>query len=197
VHVALIDPVTGKSAREGEICLDLTVGPVNLMAGYLNDPEKNAEATRDGYFHTGDVASRDEDGCITFIGRTDDIFKSADYKVSPFEVESILIEHPAVLEAAVVGAPDDTRLNITKAYIALAAGWDASDETAFTVLRHARVALTPYMRVRRIEFFELPKTASGKIRRVELRQREIDAAAVGIRIDTEWREEDFPDLKRP
>ncbi|TFB46737.1 AMP-binding protein [Cryobacterium tagatosivorans] len=196
VEIALIDPITGAPASEGEICLDLAAVPLNLMAGYLGSPEATAESMRGGYFHTGDVAVRDDDGCITFVGRTDDIFKSSDFKVSPFEVESILIEHPAVHEAAVVGAPDETRLNVTKAYVALAAGWAPSQETAFALLSHARASLPPYMRVRRIEFFELPKTASGKIRRVELRQREVEAATSGIRIAVEWREEDFPGLKR-
>lgn len=195
VDIALIDPISGAPAAEGEICLDLTTVPLNLMAGYLDASEATGAAMRGGYFHTGDVAVQGDDGCITFVGRTDDIFKSSDFKVSPFEVESILIEHPAVHEAAVVGAPDETRLNVTKAYVALAAGWAPTEETAFALLRHARDALPPYMRVRRVEFFELPKTASGKIRRVELRQREVDAATAGIRISVEWREEDFPELK--
>ena len=195
VHVALVDPITGATAHEGEICLDLSSPAVNLMAGYYGDPVRSAEVVRDGYFHTGDVASRDENGYITFIGRTDDVFKSSDYKVSPFEVESALIEHPAVAEAAVVPAPDDTRLNIAKAYIVLAVGWDATEETALEVLRHARVSLPPFMRVRRLEFFELPKTTSGKIRRVELRERENAAAAAGLRLPDEWRDDQFPQLK--
>ncbi|MET0853504.1 MAG: AMP-binding protein [Microterricola sp.] len=198
VHVAIVDPITGapSTSGEGEICLDLGTRPLNLMTGYLGDEARTRESMRGGYFHTGDVASRADDGTLTFIGRTDDIFKSSDYKVSPFEVESILIEHPAVAEAAVVGAPDATRLNITKAYIALAAGVSPDEATALAVLAHARASLPPYMRVRRIEFFELPKTASGKIRRVELRQREVDAADAGVRSPGEWREEDFPGLKR-
>jgi acetyl-CoA synthetase len=194
VHIALIDPVTGRPADEGEICLDLSHDAVNLMAGYLGDPERSADVIRDGYFHTGDVASRDADGYITFIGRTDDIFKSSDYKISPFEVESVLIEHPAVAEAAVVPAPHETRLNITKAYVVLASGWEADADTALAVLRHARTALPPYLRVRRLEFFELPKTTSGKIRRVELRARETDAAANGERLPDEWRDDQFPEL---
>ncbi len=196
VRISLVDPITGEVTDEGEICLDLSETAVNLMAGYHGDPERTAEAVRDGYFHTGDVASRDSDGYITFIGRTDDIFKSSDYKVSPFEVESVLLEHPAVAEAAVVPAPDDTRLNIAKAYIALAAGWESNGETALEVLRHARNGLPPYMRVRRVEFFELPKTSSGKIRRVELRMREDDAAATRTRLADEWRDDQFPELKR-
>ena len=214
VDIALIDPLTGEvvngSGAEGEICLPLAAGaaghesrsgsgaaprPLNLMTEYLGNPEATARATAGGYFHTGDVAVRGENGVLTFVGRTDDIFKSSDFKVSPFEVESALIEHPFVAEAAVVGAPDDTKLNITKAYVALAAGVPANEDTARAVLAHAREALPAYMRVRRVEFYDLPKTASGKIRRVELRQREIDAHAAGERIATEWRESDFPGLK--
>ncbi|TFC91574.1 AMP-binding protein [Cryobacterium sp. TMT3-29-2] len=196
VAITLLDPITGEESDEGEICLDLSRTAVNLMAGYHGDPERTREAVRDGYFHTGDVAHRDFGGYITFIGRTDDIFKSSDYKVSPFEVESVLLEHPAVAEAAVVPAPDDTRLNIAKAYIALAAGWESNGETALSVLRHARTGLPPYMRVRRVEFYELPKTSSGKIRRVELRMREDAAAARRETLPDEWRDDQFPELKR-
>ncbi|WP_035850569.1 AMP-binding protein [Kitasatospora azatica] len=192
VPVVLVDPVTGKPAEEGEICLDLTRRPLNLMTGYLGDEERNAEAMAGGYYHTGDVASRDADGYITYIGRTDDVFKASDYKVSPFELESVLIEHPAVAEAAVVPAPDPTRLAVPKAYIALAPGWAPDRETALAILRHARQNLAPYLRVRRLEFFELPKTISGKIRRVELRAREEQ----GGELSTEWREEQFPELRQ-
>ena len=195
VDLVLVDPVTGAPADEGEICLDLTTRPVNLMAGYLGDEARTAESLRDGFFHTGDVARRDADGTITFIGRTDDIFKSSDYKISPFEVESVLIEHPAVAEAAVVGAPDDVRLNVAKAYVHLAAGWEPDEETALAVLRHAREKSPAFMRVRRVEFGELPKTASGKIRRVELRQREVAAADAGERLEGEWRDDQFPGLR--
>jgi acetyl-CoA synthetase len=195
VHVALLDPLTGELADEGEICLDLSQPAVNLMAGYFEDAQRTRTATRDGYFHTGDVATRDENGYITFIGRTDDIFKSSDYKVSPFEVESVLIEHPAIAEAAVVPAPDATRLNIAKAYIALAPGWEPTEDTAKAVLLHARLGLPPYMRVRRIEFYELPKTISGKIRRVDLRNREADAANDNVRLPGEWRDDQFPDIR--
>lgn len=196
VSAVLIDPLTGAEADEGEICLRLTPErPVNLMPGYFGDAEATARATAGDLFHTGDVAQRGDEGVLTFVGRTDDIFKSSDYKVSPFEVESALIEHAFVAEAAVVAAPDETRLNVTKAYVALAAGTPADAETARAVLAHARATLPPYMRVRRVEFFELPKTTSGKIRRVELRQREEAAHAAGERIASEWREEDFPGLK--
>lgn len=195
VNAVLIDPLTGDESDEGEICLRLDPPPANLMPGYFGNAEATAKAMRDGLFHTGDVAQRGEGGVLTFVGRTDDIFKSSDFKVSPFEVESALLEHGSVAEAAVVGAPDETRLNVTKAYVALAAGIEAGEDAAREILAHAREAMPAYMRVRRVEFFELPKTASGKIRRVELRQREVEAFDAGERIASEWREEDFPGLK--
>ena len=194
--IVLIDPLTGRIGDEGEICLPTApTRPLNLMPGYLGEPERTAKVDHDGYYHTSDVAVRDADGQLTFVGRTDDVFKASDFKVSPFEVESILLTHPAVAEAGVVGAPDAVRLNIVKAYVALAASWGASAETARAILAHAREHMPPYMRVRRVEFFELPKTISGKIRRVELREREVAAADADERLTAEWRETDFPDLK--
>ncbi|MVU81375.1 AMP-binding protein [Nocardia sp. ET3-3] len=190
VPVVLVDPISGKPADEGEICLDLTAAPVNLMTGYLGDPARNAAVMEGGYYHTGDVAARDSDGYITYIGRTDDVFKSSDYKVSPFELESVLIEHPAVVEAAVVPQPDDTRLAVPKAYVSLAAGWEPNRETARAILEYARDHLAPYLRVRRLEFTDLPKTISGKIRRVDLRRREEQAHAAGETLSTEYRYED-------
>ncbi|WP_067687486.1 AMP-binding protein [Nocardia jejuensis] len=190
VPVVLVDPLTGELSDEGEICLDLAASPVNLMTGYLGDPERNAAVMDGGYYHTGDVANRDSDGYISYIGRTDDVFKSSDYKVSPFELESVLIEHPAVVEAAVVPQPDDTRLAVPKAYITLAAGWEPNRETARSILEYARDQLAPYLRVRRIEFAELPKTISGKIRRVDLRRQEEQAHATGDPRSTEYRYED-------
>ncbi len=103
--IELIDPVSGEPAEEGEICLPLANRPLGLMVGYRDDDERTSDAMRDGYYHTGDVASRDEDGYITYVGRTDDVFKASDYRISPFELESVLIEHPAVAEAAVVPSP--------------------------------------------------------------------------------------------
>ncbi|WP_406833172.1 AMP-binding protein [Pedococcus sp. KACC 23699] len=196
VPVALVDPLTGEQGDEGEIVLDLSKHPVNLMTGYLGDAERQAEAMADGWYHTGDVASRDADGYITYIGRTDDVFKASDYKISPFELESVLIEHPAVAEAAVVPAPDATRLAVPKAYVVLAAGWEPDAETAKAILAHAREHLAPYLRVRRIEFFELPKTISGKIRRVELREREQRAFDGGRSLSEEFRDDQFPELRR-
>jgi acetyl-CoA synthetase len=194
--VTLVDLVTGQKSDEGEICIDLSRRPVSLMTGYQGDDERHADAMTGGYYHTGDVAVRDEDGYIFYVGRTDDVFKASDYKISPFELESVLIEHPAVAEAAVVPAPDELRLAVPKAYVALAAGWEPDRETALAILRHAREKLAPFQRVRRLEFFELPKTVSGKIRRVDLRGREREAASEGVSLP-EWRDEEFPELREP
>ncbi|HEY8456128.1 MAG TPA: AMP-binding protein [Actinopolymorphaceae bacterium] len=190
MSVVLVDPVTGQPSDEGEICLDLSRRPACLMSGYLGDPSLDAEAMAGGYYHTGDLAERDADGYITYVGRTDDVFKASDYKVSPFELESVLLEHPAVAEAAVVPAPDPVRLAVPKAYVALAAGHAADEKTAASILSYARERLPAYNRVRRIEFVEaLPKTISGKIRRVELRERETKLAADGERPPGEFRED--------
>jgi acetyl-CoA synthetase len=178
-EVTLVDPVSGQPADEGEICLDLSQRPLGLMTGYLGNPEQDAEAMRGGYYHTGDVAARDQDGYITYVGRTDDVFKASDYRISPFELESVLIEHEAVAEAAVVPSPDPVRLAVPKAYVALVAGVVPSAEVARSIIEFSRDRLAPYKRLRRIEFSELPKTISGKIRRVELRQQEAGRTAGG------------------
>ncbi|MDN3056366.1 AMP-binding protein [Streptomyces sp. SRF1] len=173
-RVVLLDPVTGRPGEEGEICLDLTGPegrPVGLMTGYEGDEERTAEATAGGYYRTGDIGSRDADGYITYIGRADDVFKASDYKISPFELESALLEHEAVAEAAVVPAPDPLRLAVPKAYIVLAEGWEPGPDTAKALFAHSRAVLAPYKRIRRLEFADLPKTVSGKIRRIELRER--------------------------
>ncbi|MFF9012421.1 AMP-binding protein [Streptomyces sp. NPDC014870] len=171
-RVTLVDPVSGKAdVDEGEISLDLSADPVGLMTGYHGDPERTAEAMAGGYYRTGDIGSRDADGYITYIGRADDVFKASDYKISPFELESALLEHEAVAEAAVVPAPDPLRLAVPKAYVVLADGWEPSAETARALFAHLRAVLAPYKRLRRIEFADLPKTVSGKIRRIELRER--------------------------
>ncbi|MFG2145436.1 AMP-binding protein [Streptomyces sp. NPDC048696] len=169
--VELLDPVTGApGAAEGEIALDLSARPVGLMTGYHGDPERTAESMAGGYYRTGDIGARDADGYITYIGRADDVFKASDYKISPFELESALLEHEAVAEAAVVPAPDPLRLAVPKAYIVLAEGWEPGPDTAKVLFAHSRAVLAPYKRIRRIEFGELPKTVSGKIRRIELRE---------------------------
>src|SRR6202035_4638199 len=171
-EIVLLDPASGEEAEEGEICLPLDQRPLGLMTGYRDDSERAAEAMRGGYYHTGDVASRDADGYITYVGRTDDLFKASDYRISLFELESVLIEHEAVAEAAVVPSPDPTRFAVPKAYVTLAAGFEPSAETAVSILGYTRQRLSPYKRIRRLEFSELPKTISGKIRRVELRAQE-------------------------
>ncbi len=196
--VVLVDPVTGalvEGRGEGELCLDLSARPLPLMTGYVGDASRQAEATAGGWYHTGDLASRDGDGYLTYVGRTDEVFKASGYKISPFEVESVLIEHPAVAEAAVVPAPDELRLAVVKAYVSLAPGWEPIEQTALEVLRHAREHLAPWQRVRRVEFAELPKTISGKIRRVELRKREVAAAMDGPTPRLEWRDDQFLELK--
>ncbi|MFB6940826.1 AMP-binding protein [Streptomyces sp. NPDC060286] len=171
-RVELLDPVTGEpGAVEGEISLDLSARPVGLMTGYHGDPDRTAEAMAGGYYRTGDIGSRDEDGYITYVGRADDVFKASDYKISPFELESALLEHEAVAEAAVVPAPDPVRLAVPKAYVVLAEGWEPGPDTAKVLFEHSRAVLAPYKRIRRLEFAELPKTVSGKIRRIELRER--------------------------
>ncbi|HEU0205821.1 MAG TPA: AMP-binding protein [Pseudolysinimonas sp.] len=190
--VVLVDPVTGLVGDDGEICLDLSRPHPMLMTGYLGDPERTAEAMAGGFYHTGDVATRDADGYITYVGRTDDVFKASDFKISPFELESALIEHPAVVEAAIVPAPDELRLAVPKAYVVLAAGYEPNEAIALEILGFARTRLSPFQRIRRIEFFDLPKTISGKIRRVELREREEQLAA-GRVIAVEWRDDSLRD----
>ncbi|GAB2860165.1 isobutyrate:CoA ligase IbuL [Streptomyces deserti] len=185
-RVVLLDPVTGApGAEEGEIALDLSDRPVGLMTGYHGDADRTAEAMAGGYYRTGDIGRRDEDGYVFYVGRADDVFKASDYKISPFELESALLEHEAVAEAAVVPAPDELRLAVPKAYVVLADGWEPGSDTAKVLFEHSREVLAPYKRIRRLEFGDLPKTVSGKIRRIEL--REATAAGSG----NEYREEDF------
>ncbi len=191
--IVLRDP-QGRIAEEGEICIDLAQRPLSLMHGYIDDPERTAEVMRDGYYHTGDVASRDADGYLTYIGRMDDVFKSSDYRISPFELESVLIEHVAVAEAAVVPSPDPLRLSVPKAFVTLAGGHSPDAVTALSIFEHIRARVSPYKRIRRIEFNALPKTISGKIRRVELRNGELGRAAAGERNPREFWEEDFAEL---
>jgi acetyl-CoA synthetase len=188
--VVLLD-VEGRPGQEGEICLDLAQRPVGLMQGYLDDPERTANAMGAGYYHTGDVAVRDADGYLTYVGRMDDVFKCSDYRISPFELESILIEHPAVVEAAVVPSPDPLRLSVPKAFITLAAGAAPDPATAVSILRHVRERVSPFKRIRRLEFAVLPKTISGKIRRVELRRLEERRAPAEGRRPQEFWEEDL------
>jgi acetyl-CoA synthetase len=194
-RVTMLDP-DGVPGNEGEVALPLDVRPLGLMLCYEDSPEKTAEVMRDGYYRTGDTAQIDEDGYVTFVGRADDVFKASDYRISPFELESALIEHPAVMEVAVVPSPDPLRLAVPKAFLILAHDEPGSAELAGSILAFAREHLAPYKRVRRIEFVsELPKTISGKIRRVELRQMEVQRRQSDARGAQEYFEEDFPQLK--
>jgi acetyl-CoA synthetase len=190
--VVLLDS-QGAEVSEGEIALKLDRRPAGLMAGYIHEATlKGAEGP---YYRTGDIASRDEDGWITYVGRADDVFKSSDYRISPFELESVLIEHPSILEAAVVPTPDPVRLALPKAFVALIEEARPDAETALDIFRHIATNLPPYKRIRRIEFAVLPKTISGKIRRVELKKLEIERYAAGQGDVVEFRWEDFAALK--
>ena len=191
-HTLLLDP-DGQETDEGELSLALDPPPAGLMRGYQQDDGSIAALTGVAY-RTGDVASRDADGYLTYVGRADDVFKASDYRISPFELESVLIEHPAVAEAAVVPAPDPLRLAVPKAYVALVGGAIGDRATALSIFQHLRDRLAPFKRIRRLEFYELPKTISGKIRRVELRQMENQRATSGTRDPSEFREEDFSEL---
>ncbi len=191
-QVVLLDP-DGREADEGEIAIKLEPRPTGLMRGYLDDPERTQAVMSGGYYRTGDVARRDEDGYFWYIGRADDVFKSSDYRISPFELESVLIEHEAVAEAAVVPSPDPIRLSVPKAYVVLAPGFEPSREVARSIFAYVRQRVAPYKRIRRLEFAELPKTISGKIRRVQLRIREKEKQE---KAPLEFFEEDFPELKK-
>ena len=180
-------------AEEGELCLPLDPPPAGLMPGYQGD-DGNLIPLEGPVYRTGDVVQRDAEGYLTFVGRADDVFKASDYRISPFEVESALIEHADVVECAVVPSPDPVRHALVKAFITLRAGCTPSRETALSIFQHSRRVLAPYKRVRRMEFIDLPKTISGKIRRVQLRTVEAERAA-GPRVQEEFREEDFPELR--
>jgi len=187
-RIVLLD-ADGQPADEGEICIDLSARPLALMNGYADDADKTAEVMRDGFYHTGDVGVRDAEGYITYVGRADDVFKASGYRISPFELESVLIEHPAVAEAAVVPSPDPVRGYVPKAYLMLSPGHAAGAETAASIFRFLRERLSAYKLVRRIEFAELPKTISGKIRRVELRGQEKGRPESGRRNALEFLED--------
>ena len=147
--------------------------PVGMMLGYCNDAELTANAWHDGLYHTGDTAWADEDGYIFYVGRVDDIIKSSGYRIGPFEVESVIMEHPAVMECAVTGTPDPVRGQVVKATVVLAKGYQASDELAHELQEYVKTHTAPYKYPRAIEFVqELPKTISGKIRRTEIRAKD-------------------------
>ncbi|TQK03190.1 AMP-binding protein [Herbaspirillum sp. SJZ107] len=184
-RIELLD-ADDQPAAEGEIAIVTDPRPLGLMLCYEGDEAKTADVMRAGRYHTGDSATVDADGYYFYVGRNDDVFKSSDYRISPFELESVLIEHPDVLEAAIVPSPDPLRLSVPKAFIALRPGVEPTRELAAAIFAFTRERLSPYKRIRRLEFAELPKTISGKIRRVELRKAE----AAGGRRETEYREED-------
>ncbi|WJR75429.1 AMP-binding protein [Bradyrhizobium sp. NP1] len=193
-----ITDADGHDTREGEVSLVLGASrPAGLMQGYQGDDGKLSGADGEVY-RSGDVVFADEEGYLTFVGRSDDVFKSSDYRISPFELESVLLEHDAVAEAAVVPSPDPIRLAIPKAYVLLVAGAERSPETALSIFRHLHERLAPFKRIRRIELVtELPKTISGKIRRVQLRRLEHDNDRSDSLRGQEFREEDFPELAKP
>jgi acetyl-CoA synthetase len=187
--VVLLDG-QGRECDEGEVALRLTPRPLGLMQGYADDPDRTGRAMASGFYRTGDEARRDADGYVHFIGRGDDVFKSSDYRISPFEIESALLEHNAVAEAAVVPSPDPLRLSVPKAFIVVKPGIEENAVTAQSILEFCRANLAPYKRVRRLEFGVLPKTISGKIRRVELRNREAERRARGERGPSEFWSDD-------
>jgi acetyl-CoA synthetase len=193
-RIALTDP-DGKECDDGEISIGLKPAPAGLMAGYLDNPESSARLLADDHYHTSDVARCDPDGYLWYVGRDDDVFKSSDYRISPFELESALIEHEAVAEAAVVPSPDPIRLSVPKAFVALTPGVEPSRATALAIFRFLRDRLAPYQRIRRLEFGELPKTISGKIRRVQLRSGEEERGAPKAARAGEFWEEHFPELR--
>jgi acetyl-CoA synthetase len=193
-RITLLDQ-DDRPAEEGQIALELAHRPLGLMTGYAGNEAETARAMQGGFYRTSDLAERSTDGYYTYIGRADDVFKASDYRLSPFELESVLIEHEAIAEAAVVPSPDPVRLAVPKAFVTIRAGFSADRETARTVFEYCRAHLAPYKRIRRIEFCELPKTISGKIRRVELRRREAARTDLTQRGVLEFWEEDYPDLR--
>jgi acetyl-CoA synthetase len=185
----------GKEVDDGEVSLSLRPRAAGIMAGYLDSPERTERALGGEFYRTSDVARRDSDGYYWYVGRADDVFKSSDYLVSPFELESALIECDRVAEAAVVPSPDPKRLCVPKAFIVLRPSVEPTRETALEIFRFVRGRLAPFRRVRRIEFTDLPKTISGKIRRVQLRAQEDARGDQDARGPMEFWEEDFPELK--
>lgn len=195
-YVVKITDADGHPAKEGEITLALgDARPAGLMQGYQGEGGKLTGADGEVY-RSGDVAFADEDGYLTFVGRTDDVFKSSDYRISPFELESVLLEHDLVAEAAVVPSPDPIKLAIPKAYVLLTANAERSRDTALSIFKHMQGRLAPFKRIRKLEIVsELPKTISGKIRRVQLRRIEHDNDQADSLRGLAFSEEDFPELK--
>jgi acetyl-CoA synthetase/4-hydroxybutyrate---CoA ligase (AMP-forming) len=171
--------------------------PAGLFTGYMGEPERDEEAFRGNYYYTGDKAYRDEDGYLWFVGRADDVIKSSDYRIGPFEVESALIEHPAVLETAVAGVPDQERYQLVKAFVVLRQGYEPSAEMAKGLYEHS-IKLLPRFKIPRvIEFVsKLPLSTGQKIRRVQLRDEEVERKKRGEpRREHEYLYTDFPELR--
>ena len=161
-----------KPGQSGEICVQTDDRKLpGMFCGYHKDPELTQKVWHDGIYHTGDLAWQDEDGYLWFVGRSDDIIKSSGYRIGPFEVESVLMEHPAVMECAITGEPDPIRGQLVKATVVLASGWTASEELRHELQEYVKTHTAPYKYPRVLDFVaELPKTISGKIRRVAIRQ---------------------------
>jgi acetyl-CoA synthetase len=174
--IALLDE-TGTpvpQGEEGEICIRIDKPVLGLFDSYMDEPEKTASVKFDGWYHTGDKAWADEDGFLWFMGRTDDLIKSSGYRIGPFEVESALVAHDAVIEAAVTGVPDDVRGQVVKATVVLSAGYEGSEELTKTLQAFVRELTAPYKYPRIIEYVtDLPKTISGKIKRKEIREADL------------------------
>ena len=189
-HIVVVD-INDSKCREGEIAVKCEPRPAGLMTGYIDDPDRTRAAMQNGLYHTGDQALVDDDGYFHFVGRGDDVFKSSDYRISPFELESALMEHPLVAEVAVVPSSDPIRTSVPKAFVTLVADTPPSEEIARKILLFAKEKLGPYKRVRKLEFLELPKTVSGKIRRAELRKIEAQRVREGKRGAREFWLADF------
>ncbi|MFI5154507.1 MAG: acyl-CoA synthetase, partial [Chitinophagales bacterium] len=174
--------------EEGSIAVKTNTGKsIGIFSGYFGDPEKNRDVFRHGLYYTGDKAYKDEDGYIWFVGRDDDVIKASDYRVGPFEVESVLIEHESVVESAVVGSPHPIKGYEVKAFIILAAGYAPQEELAKEIFAYSRKVLAPYKMPRIIQFVsELPKTINGKIRRIELRASEAQKKAKNLQAEFEY-----------
>jgi acetyl-CoA synthetase len=163
--------------ERGEICLRARSNPMYPL-GYWGNDEAGAEVFGGEWFHTKDSAVEDEDGYYWYVGRSDDVIIAAGYRIGPFEVESVCLEHPAVREAGVVASPDELRGNVVKAFIVLAEGFEASEDLAADIKAFVRGRLSAYAYPRLVEFVsDLPKTLTGKIRRIELREHEQQAVS--------------------
>jgi len=176
--VVVLDPDGNecKMGDTGEICIRTKDNvPCGLFIGYYLDEEKTNDVWHDGYYHTGDTATMDEDGYLWYVGRIDDVIKSSGYRIGPFEIESVIMELPYVLECAITPVPDEVRGQIVKATIVLVKGTDGTDELKKEIQEYVKTHTAPYKYPRIVEFVEeLPKTISGKVRRVEIRKNDLE-----------------------